>query len=256
MFPDEFGFEWEIYSQLRPEFETWFGLWMSPHLHPKDWKGKTFLDVGSGMGRNSYWPMTYGAAGGWAIDVSEKCLASTKMTLASFPAVQVFLMSAYNIPVKDRFDIVFSIGVIHHLEFPHQALQKMVAACKPGGKIIIHVYGYENNKWIVWFIRPLCKAIFNHLHIKLLHKISIIPASMLWVFLRCGLGRLRFYQLLKTFSFNHVRQVVFDQLFPRIASYYRRDEVIHLMEHAGLTNIKIQCVNQVSWSAAGTKPTK
>ena len=30
--------------------------------------------------------------------------------------------SAYDLPFEDRFDIAFSIGVIHHLEHPERAL--------------------------------------------------------------------------------------------------------------------------------------
>src|SRR5262245_28689309 len=79
--PDRFGYEWHNYPALRPEFEEQFRRW-TPHLQPQDWRGITFLDVGCGMGRNSYWPMTYGAAGGLAIDVDDKSLAAARRTLA------------------------------------------------------------------------------------------------------------------------------------------------------------------------------
>ena len=65
--PERFGYEWAAYSEIRPEYEEQFRRW-TVHISPDDWRGKFFLDVGCGMGRNSYWPMINGAAGGLAID--------------------------------------------------------------------------------------------------------------------------------------------------------------------------------------------
>src|SRR5262249_16208892 len=115
--PERFGYEWHVYSQLRPEYEEQFRRWTA-HLAPQDWKGRTFLDVGCGMGRNSFWPMTYGAAGGVAVDVDQRSLQAARQNLSAYPSVTVCEKSAYELGCQNTFDIVFSIGVIHHLEFP------------------------------------------------------------------------------------------------------------------------------------------
>jgi SAM-dependent methyltransferase len=73
---------------LKPEYEEQFRRWL-PFYRPHDWVGKRFVDVGCGMGRNSYWPMSYGAAGGVAIDVDERSLAAARRNLAPFPTVEV-----------------------------------------------------------------------------------------------------------------------------------------------------------------------
>jgi hypothetical protein len=59
------------YAEILPEYEEQFRRW-TVHLALGDWRGKSFLDVGCGMGRNSYWPMTYGASGGCAADLDER----------------------------------------------------------------------------------------------------------------------------------------------------------------------------------------
>jgi 2-polyprenyl-3-methyl-5-hydroxy-6-metoxy-1,4-benzoquinol methylase len=46
---DRFGYEWDIYSEILPAYEEQFRRW-TPLLAPQDWAGKTFLDVGCGMG--------------------------------------------------------------------------------------------------------------------------------------------------------------------------------------------------------------
>src|SRR5215470_20052050 len=115
--PDRFGYEWHNYAELRLEYEEQFRRWTA-HLKPEDWRGVTFLDVGCGMGRNSYWPMTYGAKGGLAIDVDDRSLAAAERTLERFTSVRIERRSAYNIEHGNEFDLVYSIGVIHHLEHP------------------------------------------------------------------------------------------------------------------------------------------
>jgi hypothetical protein len=66
------------------------------------------------MGRNSFWPMSYGACEGCAVDIDERSLASARRNLAPFPAVQIMRSSAYDLPFADRFGLAFAIGVIHH----------------------------------------------------------------------------------------------------------------------------------------------
>src|SRR6516162_5061547 len=149
------------------------------------------------MGRNSYWPLKYGATGGVAVDIDQRSLESARRNLKRFPRVQVMRASVYDLPFEDRFDLAFSIGVIHHLEHPVRALEVMVRAVKPGGRVLIWVYGRENNRWLIF---------------------------------------------------------VFDQLLPRIANYWPRETVERMMAEAGLEAVKLTWVNQMSWSAIGTRP--
>ena len=127
------------------------------------------MDVGCGMGRNSYWPMRYGAAEGVAIDIDDRSLASARRTLAEFPSARVEEGSAYKIAYSDRFDVVFSVGVISHLEDPVRALQQMVNAARPGGRVLIWVCGRENNGWIL-LLDPVRKALFSRLPIGVVHR--------------------------------------------------------------------------------------
>ncbi|MGH7102956.1 MAG: class I SAM-dependent methyltransferase [Acetobacteraceae bacterium] len=251
--PERFGYEWNEYAEMRPEYEEQFRRWTA-HLTSEDWRGRSFLDVGCGMGRNSYWPLSYGASRGVAIDIDPRSLAAARRTLARFPNAEVLAASAYEIPFRDAFDIVFSIGVIHHLAEPGLALAEMVRAARPSGRVLIWVYGRENNGWIVSFVDPLRKTILGRLPVVLVHHLSLYPAILLWCALRMGLRRLAYFRLLREFSFRHLRSIVFDQMLPRIAHYWPRETVARMMREAGLADIRLAWINEISWSAIGTKP--
>src|SRR5260370_22712604 len=92
--PDRFGYEWNAYGEILPEYEEQFRRW-TVHLAPEDWRGKSFLDVGCGMGRNSFWPMTYGAREACAVDIHDPSPAHARRNLAPFPSVEGLLPSAY-----------------------------------------------------------------------------------------------------------------------------------------------------------------
>ena len=234
--PDRFGYEWATYTEILPVYEEQFRRWI-PRLSPTDWRGASFLDVGCGMGRNSYWPMTYGAAGGVAIDLDPRSLTAARRNLARFPTIDVQESSPYDIPFEDHFDIAFSIGVIHHLEFPSRGLAAMVRAIKPGGRVAIWVYGRENNRWLISFLNPLRSAMFSRLPVAWVHHLSLYPTVLLWLLLRAGLRPIAYFRLIATFSFPHLRSIVFDQMLPRIANYWSHEDVEALMRETGLENI-------------------
>jgi SAM-dependent methyltransferase len=251
--PDRFGYEWHNYAELRPEYEEQFRRWTA-HLKPEDWRGLAFLDVGCGMGRNSYWPMTYGAARGLAIDVDDRSLAAARRTLAAFADMRVEERSAYEIGCEDEFDLVFSIGVVHHLEHPELALANMVKAAKPGGRVLIWVYGLENNRWVVALLDPLRKALFAQLPVGFVHHLALYPTMLLWLLLRFGFGGIAYFRLLRQFSLRHLRSIVFDQMLPKIAHYWPRETVERMMREQDLRDVRMIWVNEMSWSAIGTKP--
>lgn len=250
--PERFGYEWDRYATIVPEYEEQFRRWL-PFFSREHWRGKRFLDVGCGMGRNSFWPMKYGASSGAAVDVDERSLAAASENLEEYAAMKVRNCSAYDLPWHNEFDIVFSIGVIHHLEFPEKALEAMVRATRLGGQVAIWVYGRENNGWLLWILNPARKLLFSRLPISWVHFLAIFPAAILWVLLRAGFGGIGYFRQLRTFSFKHLRSIVFDQMLPRIANYWSRSKVKSLMLGCGLKDIELSWVNEMSWAAVGRK---
>lgn len=250
--PDRFGYSWAIFHDILPEHREQFLRWTA--ALPRDlWKGARFLDAGCGIGRNSHWAMLEGAWGGVAFDVDDRSLAAARENLGRHANLEVRRQSIYDIPEESAFDIAFSIGVIHHLAEPEAALRQMIRATKPGGHVLIWVYGRENMGWLTRYFDPLRKALFSRMPLRLVYHLSLYPSAALWLALRLGLSRLEYYRLLRRFTFAHLRAIVFDQMIPRIAHYWPREFVEALLRNAGLEDIRMVHVNDMSWSAAGRK---
>ncbi len=251
--PDRFGYSWDTYGEILPAHETQFLRWTAA-LTADDWRGKHFLDAGCGIGRNSYWPLTYGAAGCLSVDIDERTLAKARENLAEFPQARVVKQSIYELDYSDQFDIAFSIGVIHHLSDPLAAVCRLKTAVKPGGLVLTWLYGRENNGRIVWMFDPLRRAIFSRVPLRFVHALSLPLTAALWAWLRILPLERSYLRLIRSFSFRHLRAIVFDQMIPRITRYYRHDEAIALFQSAGLTDVQAHWTNENSWSVTGTKP--
>jgi len=251
--PDRFGHSWNIFSEILPVHEEQFLRWTTG-LEKSVWEGKSFLDVGCGIGRNSYWPLSYGAGPGLSIDIDERTLAAARKNLESFGDAVVESRSAYDIGESGNFDIAFSIGVIHHLEKPDLAILEMKNALKTGGTLLVWLYGYENNEWLIRFFNPVRKFLFSKMPLRLVYALSLPFTLLLWLFLRTGLGRTEYMKLIRTFSFRHLRAIVYDHMIPEIANYYTQGDAVQLLEKAGLHDVRAHWVNEMSWTVLGTKP--
>lgn len=250
---ERFGYEWEKYSTIDPNYETQFKNWITP-FKLEDFKNKDVLDAGCGMGRNSYWPLKTGAKSLIAFDYDKRSVEAAKKNLKDFNNAQVIFKSIYEIDWSEQFDIGFSIGVIHHLEDPELALKNIVKSLRPGGTLIVWVYSYEGNEWIVKLINPIRKAFTSKLPIGLVHLVSYLFSVPLWFLIKIFKGPSGYLKQISKFKFHHVHSIVFDQLLPGVANYWRKEEVSKLISKLGLTEFNIyQPPNKSGWTVIGKK---
>lgn len=250
---ERFGYEWDKYCSMDANYEGQFRNWLAP-LTEKDFAGKDVLDVGCGMGRNSYWPLKWGAKSVTAFDFDERSVRRTRETLKQFNNANILYKSVYDIDWADKFDIAFSIGVIHHLERPDIALGNIVRALKPGGTLAIWVYSYEGNRWIVRYVDPVRKMLTSKLPVSLVHILSYACSIPLYLFVKIFCGPSAYFKQLSNFGFRHLHSIVFDQLIPTVANYWRKEEVEKLFAGLPLREYHVyRPANGMGWTAVGKK---
>jgi SAM-dependent methyltransferase len=242
----KFGNEWSVYPEIIPSHRDQFLEWINP-FRLEEFRGKSFLDAGCGIGRNSRWPLEAGASSGYAFDFDERTVQVARNNLKNFPQCEVHFKSIYDLGLRDRFDVVFCIGVIHHLERPREAIESLVAAAKPGGKIIVWVYAREGNRKFLWWFDPFRKLVSSHLPF----VFNLWLARLFTLLLKAYLiipRKNHYLGLLKARTFRHAEAMVLDQLIPSIAQYWTRDEVLKLVDVPGTSVESIVHTNNMSWT--------
>jgi len=250
---ERFGYEWKKYSTILPDYEGQFQNWISP-LKPEDLQGYDILDAGCGMGRNSYFALKYGAKSVMGIDNDERSVSVAKENLTEFDNATINLKSIYELDYKNKFDIIFSIGVIHHLKYPELAIKKLVGALRPRGTILIWVYSYEGNEWIQNIITPIRRVITSKLPISLLHYITYILSIPFFLCLKLFKSEHPYYKQISKFSLGHLHSIIFDQLLPEIAHYWTKEEAYSLFKKNNLRAVSIhKPPNEMGWTMIGRK---
>ncbi|MBM2820989.1 MAG: Methylase involved in ubiquinone/menaquinone biosynthesis [Candidatus Berkelbacteria bacterium] len=250
---DRFGYEWNKYPEIIPEYESQFRNWVHPLGH-EDFQGKKVLDAGCGSGRSSYWSLKWGTQTLVAFDFDLRSVAVARENLHEFNNARVLFKNIYEIDWQEEFDLVFSIGVIHHLKDPKLAIKKLVQALKTNGKLVLWVYSYDGNEWIVNYVSPLRKKIISKLPVRLVHWLSYLLSAPLWLMMKIFKPKNGYLKQLSTFKFWHMHSIVFDQLIPDVANYWKKEEVEELMADSGLSLVNIyRPENNCGWTIIGVR---
>jgi SAM-dependent methyltransferase len=143
-YADNFGFEWTTFpkvqldSENQNESETTFRA--KTGLTPEDVAGKSVLDGGCGMGRFSDVVARWHAHQVVAVDLTNAVDAAAE-NLRGHAGTHVLQADLRRLPLApEAFDIVFSIGVLHHTPNTREAFMRLAEMVKPGGLLCVWVY--------------------------------------------------------------------------------------------------------------------
>jgi hypothetical protein len=133
------------------------------------------------------------------------------------------------------------------------ALRAMGRALNTEGKLFLWVYGEENNRLYLSFVRPM-REITSRMSHELLDKLAgflVFPASfysLLCRFLRLPMAAYM-RQYFSKLDFYTRKLVVYDQLNPKYAKYYRKEELETLLKRSGFFDVQLYHHLGYSWSA-------
>ncbi len=228
-----FGRQWNRYDVARPdEDEATFRI--KTGVDPRDLAGRLVLDAGCGGGRYARLLGQHGARV-LGVDLSSAVDKAAELC-ASFPEVAIVQGDLLDLPVaEEAFDLVYSIGVLHHTPDPRRAFAQIARRVKPGGRLAVWLYR-RNTPPQEWLNSGL-RAVSTRLPAPVLEPIC------------AGLGALgsipvvnRTFNKLANFS-NHPDWTLrvcdnFDWYAPRYQSHHTPAELRRWFEEEGFADIQ------------------
>lgn len=163
-----FGRQWNRFNVVRDE-EDEAVFRAKTGVDPYSLAGRLVLDAGCGGGRYARLLSRMGAKV-LGVDLSDAVEQASKAT-AEFPGTAIIQADLLDLPIVDRaFDLVFSIGVLHHSPDPRRAFAEIARLVKPGGRLAVWLYR-KNTPPQEW-INSALRAVTTRTPARILEPIS------------------------------------------------------------------------------------
>jgi ubiquinone/menaquinone biosynthesis C-methylase UbiE len=257
-----FGQEWSTFTQeglgdfeREKLFRKYFAL--------IDWstKPRRALDMGCGSGR---WDVLVAPLVGElvAADASPAALEVARRN-AKAPNVAFIEATPDTLPFPDQnFDLIFSLGVLHHIPDTEAAIRSLTDKLCPGGTLLLYLYYAFDNRpaWFraIWKVTDLGRRFISSLPFSLRYVLSqIIAVCVYWPLARTAKyipvpdsWPLRFYA---DRSFYVMRTDALDRFGTKLEKRFKRKQIVEMLESAGLKNISFSN-SEPYWVCVATKP--
>lgn len=126
------------------------------------WRGKKVLEIGCGIGTDS---INFAKAGAevTVVDLSDESLELCKKRFDVYGLKAKFYLGDAEslgsfVPVE-KYDLIYSFGVIHHTPHPDRVMEQLKQYCKPDTELRLMLY----TKWswkVLWIILKYGKGAF------------------------------------------------------------------------------------------------
>ena len=244
-----FGFQWKKFALTQMDSASSHMSDMDfrrrTGFTPEDLAGKLVLDVGCGMGRFAELASRWGAR---VVGVDLSLAAEVAAhNLADRESVTIFQADVFSLPfAPESFDIIYSLGVLHHTPNCEQAFKLLPRLLKPGGVIALWVYSAYTH----WYrFSDIYRKLTHRLPEPWLHALCQIARPLYYV--HSGLrmipvigrptsGLIR-YLLPTSLDPNPEARVLdtFDWYSPKYQSKHTYEEVFRWFEDCGLESLRV-----------------
>jgi SAM-dependent methyltransferase len=257
---ESFGYEWTHFDDWTASGETNFEQYFSG-LDARTLRTARVLDAGCGMGRHARMVAPH-AARLIAMDFSAAIEAAARNTrdAGNVDCVQGDITA---LPFADgAFDYAYSLGVLHHIADTAGALAGIVRKVRPGGRVRVYLY-WKHHGWRGAALRlvDVARRITTRLPHPVLRALcwplsAALMATVIWPYRLLSQFGVRAHETLPLFvyaryPFRILYNDQFDRLSAPLEQRFDRDEVVRLLQDAGLHDVSVHA--SFGWIGEGTR---
>lgn len=243
--------EWhEQWSLLRDDELSLFVDWIHP-TRLEDLRGKTVLEGGCGGGQHTAFMAPF-AARITAVDLNTVDLAQERTK--EFKNVRFVEADVAAMDLGETFDVVLSVGVVHHTDDPDATARNLIRHLKPGGRLVLWVYSREGNFLVEWGVEPARKLFLRRLPRTVLLAVSraitaalYLPVFTLYLLPLPFLPYFEYFANFRRLSFARNVLNVFDKLNAPQVQLLSRDRVLGWRSYADFKSFEVTPYRGVSW---------
>jgi len=256
---DDFGDQWTRFTDNEGFYgsSALFEDICGPLLRADEVRGVSTADIGSGTGRIVRMLLAAGAAHVVALEPSAAFDVLQRNVAEYGGRVECLRATGEQLPGKAEFDLVLSIGVLHHIPEPDPVVRAAYRALKPGGRMLVWVYGREGNAVYLALTLPLRTITTRIPHaalVALARFLAVAIRPYIWLCRRASLPLSGyFFNVFGRMDHEKRTLIIYDQLRPAYARYYTRDEAVALLSVAGFHDVQVHHRHGYSWTVIGTK---
>lgn len=249
----EWAWQWQ---HLQDDNRWLFSEWIWP-VTLEDFKGKTVLDCGCGGGQHVLFTAPHAASvTGVDLNALESAKERTKdLTNVTFAEADIAVMD-----LGKQFDIVYSIGVLHHTDNPTASFRNIAKHARSGGRVLVWVYSREGNFLNEWVLEPLKRVLIDHLPrgfvlflSKVITALLYLPIYTVYLLPLPFLPFFQYFQNWRRLSFERNMLNVFDKLNAPQTWFIPRSMVESWFDPREYTDVRISPYKGVSWRGTGIR---
>lgn len=265
---NDFGKEWSKFNnealsdnQLRKIFNDYFDIFPKKFLS----KDKIGIDLGSGTGRWAKF-VAKKVKKLFLLEPSVEAITVSKKKLKFFNNITFINEEIKYLQNKSlKFDFAYSLGVIHHLNYPNKAFKIVNRSLKKNSPFLVYLYhNFEHNNKLYKLIWKLSEILRFYIS-KSSFKTKSLACDLIALVIYYPLAKLSFilniFKInIKNIPLNYYKDMPFyvmrndslDRFGTTYEKRYSKRDIIKLFKSNGFYNIKISN-KQPFWCVVGYK---